>query len=388
MSVSSLAVGLRTVSAPRAAEFHLTIAPDVTLSPHLQAGALYHNLRQLLEDSRAHILSERIFATQAAMAETLSERRIILGRLDDGVGPTRIIIPTGMSGEIAGIQVHAVAAGAGHAPAPVALSAGSHPQGRKLEIDGQSWLMLSEVCSPDAVNLPVADQAAAMFEAAGQMLKQNGADMRSVARTWLWLDDICAWYGDFNAARTTFFKRHGLIRPDGSRPRLPASTGIGVGNAAGRACVLDVLALPGGESRIRFLEAAGHQNSAYAYGSAFSRAAIVPMPAGDMLFVSGTAAIDAQGRTEHVGDIRLQIEATIHHIRALMAQAGCADENVLSALVYCKTPLVQQAFHVHCRDLVWPSISMVAEVCRSDLLFEIELIAGPVSNGQAAEVSP
>ena len=136
--------------------------------------------------------------------------------------------------------------------------------------------------------------------------------------------------------------------------------------------------MPGAEDRIEFFEAGGQQESAFAYGSAFSRAAVAPMPGGRTLFVSGTAAIDAQGRTEHVGDAEAQIEATLRHARALLSQVGCGDEHVLGAMVYCKTPQVERAFRSGWTSLIWPAVTMVGDVCRPDLLFEVELIAGPV----------
>ena len=96
--------------------------------------------------------------------------------------------------------------------------------------------------------------------------------------------------------------------------------------------------------------------------------------------MSGTAAIDAQGRTEHVGQVEAQIEATIRHVRRLLTSVGCADEHVLGAVVYCKTPRVQQAFHAGWGDLVWPAVSVIGDVCRPDLLFEVEAVAAVPEN--------
>lgn len=365
----------RMLRGRHAAELYLTAGPQL---PHRPAGeqarSLYSAICEVIRRQGARIFEERIFASADAMAAVEAERHAAVGGLDDGVPPTRIIVEPGVTGGLAGVQVHAVAADS----APVVFEQsdnGVWSGGRQLAIGQDRWLTLSTAAA--ACDGAPGDQARGMFGRVGQMLRAQGTGMRAVARTWLWLDDVCAWYADLNAARTAFFRQEGLI--DGvSKPRLPASTGIGLGNGAGGVCAIDLIALPGREEQIRLLEAGGSQNSAFAYGSAFSRAAVAPMPAGPTLFISGTAAIDSAGRTEHVGQIGQQIASTIAHVRALLNQAGCGDAEVLSALVYCKNRQVQEMFCSQLADLNWPAIHMIAEVCRPDLLFEVEVTAGPV----------
>lgn len=375
MTLASPTVGSRVLTGDKAEETYLTVTPAAGAPPESQARVLYSAVRETLSATGSRIFSERVFATREAIAGILAGRRTALGNLDDGVQPTRVVVSAGLAGRFAGVQVHAVASGS----QPVALRCpGSEAGacGRELRIGDDRWLTLSEL-SPGH-DLPPREQARRMFDCAARFLRQAGTDMRAVARTWLWLRDICRWYSDFNAERTAFFKREGLIRSDNGRPRLPASTGIGLATAGDGACALDLIALPGGEQRIVLMEAGGDQESAFAYGSAFSRAAVAPMPGGPTLFVSGTAAIDAQGRTQHVGQIEAQIRDTIGHVRAVLARAGCTDEHVLSALVFCKTMEVEQTFRRGWADLGWPAVTMIGEVCRPDLLFEVEVTAGPV----------
>ena len=173
-------------------------------------------------------------------------------------------------------------------------------------------------------------------------------------RTWLWLKDICGWYDELNAARTSFFKRAGLIDQETRTSRLPASTGIGLHVPGSSACALDLIALPGREDQIQLVDRGGDQHSAFEYGSAFSRAAVAPMPGGRTVFVSGTAAIDDAGETEHIGQIEAQIEATIAHVRSLLADLDCRDEHMLTSLAYCKNEEVEQVFRSKWADLRWP----------------------------------
>jgi len=368
-------VTARSLRSARAEELYVTAVPAPARSPGRQARELYAALRGVLAGSGARILAERVFATRSAMPAVQAERRSALGDLDDGVPPTRIVAAAGRTGPLAGVWVHAVASE--RPPTPLSCRGlDARARGRELRIGEDRWLTLGELSGGNGAG--PREQARRMFDCAGCFLRHAGADMRSVARTWLWLKDVCAWYADLNAVRTAFFKREGLIAGGDGRARLPASTGIGLGSAAGTACALDLLALPGAADRIALLDAGGEQNSAFAYGLAFSRAAVAPMPGGRTLLVSGTAAIDARGRTQHVGRIEAQIEATLRHLRALLADAGCADDHVLGALVYCKTPRVQEAFHAGWAELGWPAVSLIGDVCRPELLFEVELVAGPV----------
>ncbi|MCG3179115.1 MAG: hypothetical protein BIFFINMI_01446 [Phycisphaerae bacterium] len=380
--ISAPAVRLRALAAPSASDLYLTLTPDGPGDCAGQARDLYAAARGALVSAGGRLFSERIFASPEAMPDVLAARAA-LGELDDAVRPTRVLVAPGHTGLLAGIQIHAVRSDA--APVPVGCwGKADSPDAcfaRDLRIGGDRWLALSEV-SPGG-EVPPGRQAQRMFHCAGCFLRQCGTDMHAVARTWLWLLDVCDWYADLNAARNAFFRREGLIADGNGRPRLPASTGIGLGIANGAACGLDLIALPGRAGRIELLEAGGQQNSAYAYGSAFSRAAVVPMPGGRTLMVSGTAAIDRAGRTECVGDIDGQIDATIRHVRALLADAGCDDADVLTALVYCRTPEVERAFLARGGNPGWPAITMVGDVCRPDLLFEVELAAGPVPAREA-----
>ena len=60
-------------------------------------------------------------------------------------------------------------------------------------------------------------------------------------------------------------------------------------------------------------------NEAYDYGSAFSRGMRIDLNGVTILLISGTASIDDEGRTVHVGDLRAQTRRTFDNISALLA---------------------------------------------------------------------
>ena len=113
------------------------------------------------------------------------------------------------------------------------------------------------------------------------------------------------------------------------------------------------------------------------YGSAFSRASKAVTPAGHTVFISGTASIDTEGRTTHIGDAECQIKTTIENVRAVLKDMDCTDEDVVHIIAYCKTAEVEKIFETYKKALNWPWITAICDICRHDLLFEIEATAMP-----------
>ena len=203
-------------------------------------------------------------------------------------------------------------------------------------------------------------------------LQAGGIVFRDVVRTWYYLDGILAWYDDFNRARTEFFKAHDVFSL-----RMPASTGIGIANAAGTLVLAKVHALRPKHAGFAVRVAdSPEQGCAYAYGSAFSRALELSSPEGRTLHISGSASIAPSGATEYIDDINAQIQRTVDVVAAILHAAGMDWSDTVRGIAYFR----------HAKDMVlWdaarqalnlpPSVEIVvhADVCRDDLLFELEL---------------
>jgi len=350
----------------------VTATPDQRRPPQEQAQTLLAEVATALHRHGARPIQERIFGTEEAVRQAAVLRPAAYGDLDDGVPPNLLVVPQGPTGAMAGIQVHAVATD----ETPVLLGDGNQPCGRMLEAGRLGYVALSGITAPEAGDRT--QQARAIYEKAMRILRPLGGTMRSVARTWLWLGDILAWYDAFNTVRNRFFTECGVIDPDAHDTRLPASTGIGVGPAGEAECALDVVAMVGPAAGIRYYRAAGMQQSAYNYGSAFSRMASAATPAGTCVYVSGTAAIDEAGATVHVGDVPAQVKVTVDNVRACLRDLKCTDDDVVQAIAYSKTPEVQALFDAeYAARMPWPCVSVLSDVCRDDLLFEIEATACP-----------
>jgi enamine deaminase RidA (YjgF/YER057c/UK114 family) len=120
------------------------------------------------------------------------------------------------------------------------------------------------------------------------------------------------------------------------------------------------------------------QGPAASYGSAFSRAVEIALPAGRRLLVSGTASIEQSGATMWVDDVGRQIELTMEVVEALLGSRGMGFRDTCRAALYFKRRDFAQAFADWCarHDLAsLTGLPIHCDICRDDLLFEIELDA-------------
>jgi enamine deaminase RidA (YjgF/YER057c/UK114 family) len=217
-----------------------------------------------------------------------------------------------------------------------------------------------------------------MFDRAELILRRNGASFKDVVRTWLYLSEILDWYPNFNRARSEKYGEFGIMPgPGDARLLLPASTGIGANTPSGAAASMDLLAVVGSDdvsSPIRKLTNR-KQLDAFRYGAAFSRGAVIKEDDATLIQVSGTAAIDEHGVSLYPGDIRAQINCTLDKIDSLLGQEGAGLTDICAATVFLKRPEHAQVFWKMAaeRGLAdFPAVCVVADVCREELLFEID----------------
>jgi enamine deaminase RidA (YjgF/YER057c/UK114 family) len=125
-------------------------------------------------------------------------------------------------------------------------------------------------------------------------------------------------------------------------------------------------------------------NEAYAYGSAFSRGMRIDLNGLVILLISGTASIDDEGRTVHVGDLRAQTRRTFDNITALLASEGATWHDVVRTTCYLRDierdykefNEERTAFYEEQKlDPLPASTGIQVILCRPDLLVEIEAIA-------------
>lgn len=127
-------------------------------------------------------------------------------------------------------------------------------------------------------------------------------------------------------------------------------------------------------------------NEAYDYTkpSSFSRGMRVDLGNVVVLFISGTASIDDQGRTVHRGDFRAQLRRTYENITALLQSEGATWKDIVRTTCYLRDiDRDYEAFNEERTrffaeqglDPLPASTAIQAILCRPDLLIEIEAIA-------------
>ena len=221
-------------------------------------------------------------------------------------------------------------------------------------------------------------QATRVFENIGQGLAAQGFRYPEVVRTWIYSSRLLDWYGDLNRIRTAHFRRVGIGGPDGVA--FPASTGI-QGRAGEEECVIDVLAVqntgPHGIAAAP-VRTSPRQDQSFNYGSAFSRGMTLEIEGRRTIHISGTASIDTTGRSTHIGDPEYQSLETMLCIAAILEQHGGTLRNITSATLFCKTPEAWEAWKrvSHLLQIPeFPKVVVQADVCRHDLLVEMEAVA-------------
>jgi enamine deaminase RidA (YjgF/YER057c/UK114 family) len=187
-------------------------------------------------------------------------------------------------------------------------------------------------------------------------------------------------YRIFNAARQAAFRESGRSTV-GS---VPAACALG--------------SPPGSPMSIYFLASRAppamienpRQTSAYYYppkfgthSPTFSRACVTSEPAGTSLFVSGTASIVGH-ETIHDGDATAQTRETLANINAVLGEANRVvgsqrySVDALRFKVYVRRPADLAAVQGVLAEarIAAPIVYLQADICREDLLVEIEASGG------------
>jgi enamine deaminase RidA (YjgF/YER057c/UK114 family) len=127
-------------------------------------------------------------------------------------------------------------------------------------------------------------------------------------------------------------------------------------------------------------------NEAYDYTkpSSFSRALRLDIKGVTILLISGTASVDENGKTVHVGDFRAQCWRTYQNITGLLEAEGATWKDVVRTTCYLRdierdyeafNEIRTQFFKEQQLDPLPASTGIQAILCRPDLLIEIEAIA-------------
>jgi enamine deaminase RidA (YjgF/YER057c/UK114 family) len=245
--------------------------------------------------------------------------------------------------------------------------------GNWYDTDDARYCLLGDIRADD-LSLGREEQAQVVFEKMESLLRQADMEFTDIARTWLYLNDLLEWYDEFNAVRTRFFKERGTFEK-----MVPASTGIGAGSAAGEEIVCALLAVKPKHDGVKvFAVPSPLQCPALDYKSSFARAVEIDQPGSRLLTISGTASIEPGGKTVHLDDTEKQIELTMEVVHEILKSRDMDWEDTSRAIAYFKDDSEAYLLEQYCIKNNLPELPVAishADVCRHDLLFEIELDA-------------
>jgi enamine deaminase RidA (YjgF/YER057c/UK114 family) len=369
-------------------QLHLTVStPDRDIDPIQACTDAYRAVSDILVETNMQIVHERIFGSSDVDA-VMEARKAGLADsgLDSHLPVTYVMRHPVLHTRFAGLQLHAVRP---EKPGDLwRIRDNESTWGSGWKRHGKTFLMLQNLhgfsWEAGADNSRGA-QAKRMFELTERLLEANGSHYRDVAKTWIYLSEILDWYDEFNQVRNKIYSSFDLLpslsSDRGSEPiLLPASTGIKGESSFGAGCLMDVLAVLGETERDPSFRLMSNikQKDAFLYGSAFSRGAYIPEPDLCQIYISGTAAIDEKGDSLFPDDARRQITFTLDAIDALLKQEGASLKDICDATVFLKRKTDIHIFREICEELGladMPHVMVVADVCRDELLFEMDAFA-------------
>ncbi|MHB8237227.1 MAG: chorismate transformation enzyme, FkbO/Hyg5 family [Acidithiobacillus ferrivorans] len=234
---------------------------------------------------------------------------------------------------------------------------------------------------------PIQSCAQEAYQQIFTLLQESGH--LHLLRVWNFLPDIngvthgLEHYRQFNIGRQNSFITHNRLTEENS---IPAASAIGTSSAN---LVVHFLA---GQHKSAALENP-RQISAYCYpkkygpcSPTFSRGGWLNLDQQHALFISGTASIVGHD-TLHIGDVAAQTQESIRNISAVIDEANriaghhLYKLNTLNYRVYFRNIADLFIIQTELNRLIAPATKTLyiqADICRSELLVEIEATGGVV----------
>ncbi len=235
----------------------------------------------------------------------------------------------------------------------------------------------------------IEDQSQDIFAQAEKILTDNEMPINAIVRQWNYIPQILGFYNEaqnyqaFNDVRTLFYNKTEWIKG------YPAATGIGV---VSDRLTIDIVAMKGGEVQPIINP---NQIDAHVYSDEvlekgldlkstpkFERAKLVSSGNDNIVFVSGTAAIIGE-ESRDGNSVSNQTTMTLNHIDTLLSEKCIQQEGeykkpqIQSMRAYVKNVddvnIVQEICKKRYLDV--PVVYIQADVCRNELLIEIEAFA-------------
>ena len=363
-------------------EYHITATVEGAMPAGAAADDLFSQVASTVVNRKIQPIQEKVYGLKRARANVLSRRDSIYRQrgLDRSVPVTWIQGEPLQGCDFVGVQIWGVAPTDGE---ECVTTVSSPVTGRARAWQGLGFRMLHlpsvrGTTESGSLASGASEQARQMFTNVEQGLSAHGMKYTDVVRTWIYSARLLDWYRELNAIRTGIYRAAGLGVEGG--PEFPASTGI-MGHTEDEECVMDVLALQsdGPEcARATAIRRSPRQDSSFSYGSSFSRGMAIEIEGRRTVHISGTASINAAGASTYLGDAEHQSLETLMSIAAILKDQGGSVSDIKTATLFCKSRESYDAWERATQLLgipPIPKVCVIADVCRGDLLVEMEAVA-------------
>jgi enamine deaminase RidA (YjgF/YER057c/UK114 family) len=364
-------------------EVYITLQIKEALSENAQLNICFERLAAFLAERNILVMQEKVYGLTSHAQDIITTRnKQYSEKLPSLAAPCTFIDGTPCIGGIfAGLQI------IGFIPRNTTFSITPVTKNNKhigvvFEDSEYKKLFLSgisdEALASSAEKQTLYQQTKSMFYLAKDILAEHNINFDQILRTWIYFPRILDWYGEFNRARTDCFKELGLI--SNTRNYLPASTGIQGKRTDTEECFMDVLGFVSKNTQniSTSIMNNSRQNEADEYGSSFSRGISIDSEFNSTMYISGTASINNEGQTVYHQDYQGQMFETLTDIAALLQTKGSKLSDIVLATAYCKD---EKMFNEYQRIIElfelddMPLLPVYADVCRDELLFEVDSIA-------------
>jgi enamine deaminase RidA (YjgF/YER057c/UK114 family) len=233
------------------------------------------------------------------------------------------------------------------------------------------WTAGRQVAQPDSY----AQTEWLLQEYVDGLKKEECSLENNCVRTWFFVQNIDVNYNGLVQARKIFFEKHHL----NNHSHYIASTGIEGRSADSNIYVIfdayAIKGLQGGQQK--FLYAPTHLSPTYEYGVTFERGVCIEYGDRRHVIISGTASIDNRGTIVAPDDVIGQAYRMLENVEALLSEAETSFDDVMQIIIYLRDIAdysTVSAFFKERFETI-PQVIVLAPVCRTGWLIEIECIA-------------
>lgn len=374
--------------------FALMVTPISRGPVHMQLGEALRSLRSVLDTQpeKANVTVQTVFLRD--INDQVLCEQILAARYGDEMPATTFVHQPPCTGAALAIEVWATCGKAVYVERPL-------PNVLQSSMGNITWTHCSGI-TPRNPTASVYEQSLDAFRQMKEKLKKAGVEMDHLVRTWLYLGNITGPEGDLerymelNRARTDFYEGvqfgRGHVMAGVRQAVYPASTGIGM---CGTGITMSATAIDTDRKDVFILPLENPQQTpVYEYEAVYSpkspkfvRAMAEAIGDYVVIWISGTASI-VNSKTLHTGNPGKQADQTLTNIELLLSQknlarhgapgAGATLRDLAKLRVYVKRlqdyPIIRKVCEKRCGKNI-PIIYVVADVCRSDLLVEMEGLA-------------